>query len=82
VLDAEGKFFQGDPVILADAAGLEFAKGLVNYDAGEVRRIKGLKTSELESRLGHKCSDEIVHRDDLVCFLSGAACSIEPAGKN
>ncbi len=78
VLDAEGKFLQGDPVVLADAAGLEFAKGLVNYDSGEIRKIKGLKTSELEGRLGHKCSDEIIHRDDLVCFLSGAACSLDP----
>ncbi|HEX9157241.1 MAG TPA: glutamate 5-kinase [Syntrophales bacterium] len=78
VLEAEGKFLQGDPVILADAAGLEFAKGLVNYDSGEIRKIKGLKTSELEGRLGHKCTDEIIHRDDLVCFLSGAACSLEP----
>ena len=78
VLEAEGKFLQGDPVILADAAGLEFAKGLVNYDSGEIRKIKGLKTSELEGRLGHKCTDEIIHRDDLVCFLAGAACSLEP----
>jgi glutamate 5-kinase len=77
VLEAEGKFLQGDPVILADAAGLEFAKGLVNYDSGEIRKIKGLKTSELEGRLGHKCTDEIIHRDDLVCFLAGAACSLE-----
>ncbi len=43
-------------MILADAAGLEFAKGLVNYDSGEIRKIKGLKTSEVEGRLGHKCS--------------------------
>jgi glutamate 5-kinase len=78
VLEAEGKFGQGDPVILADAAGLEFAKGLVNYDSAEIRKIKGLKTSEVEARLGRKCSDEIIHRDDLVCFPSGAVCSLGP----
>jgi glutamate 5-kinase len=77
VLGAEGKFSQGDPVILSDARGQEFAKGLVNYDSGEIHKIKGLKTSELEIRLGHKCSDEIIHRDDLVCFSSGASCSLE-----
>jgi glutamate 5-kinase len=76
VVEAEGKFGQGDPVILADLAGQEFAKGLVNYDSGEIRKIKGLRTSELEGRLGHKCSDEVIHRDDLVCFPSGAACSL------
>jgi glutamate 5-kinase len=51
--------------------GQEFAKGLTNYDSSEINRIKGLKTSEVESRLGYKYSDEIIHRDDLVCFMKG-----------
>jgi glutamate 5-kinase len=71
VLSAEGKFSLGDPVALSDLNGREFAKGLTNYDSSEINKIKGLKTSELESRLGYKYSDEIVHRDDLVCFLAG-----------
>lgn len=77
VLGAEGKFGPGDPVVLTDLSGRDFAKGLVNYASAEVNKIKGLKTSELEGRLGYKCSDEIVHRDDLVCFPSGSACSLE-----
>jgi len=81
VLGAEGKFTQGDPVILSDASGLEFAKGLVNYESGEIHKIKGLKTSELEIRLGHKCSDEVIHRDDLVCFSPGAVCSLDAEDK-
>jgi len=71
VLSAEGKFSQGDPVALSDGNGQEFAKGLTNYDSSEINKIKGLKTSEVESRLGYKYSDEIVHRDDLVCFPEG-----------
>jgi glutamate 5-kinase len=71
VLSAEGKFSLGDPVALSDLNGREFAKGLTNYDSSEINKIKGLKTSELESRLGYKYSDEIVHRDDLVCFPAG-----------
>jgi glutamate 5-kinase len=71
VLSAEGKFSLGDPVALSDLNGREFAKGLTNYDSSEINKIKGLKTSEVESRLGYKYSDEIVHRDDLVCFLAG-----------
>jgi glutamate 5-kinase len=71
VLSAEGKFSLGDPVALSDLNGREFAKGLTNYDSSEINKIKGLKTSELERRLGYKYSDEIVHRDDLVCFLAG-----------
>lgn len=77
VLGAEGKFGPGDPVVLTDLSGRDFAKGLVNFASAEINKIKGLKTSELEDRLGYKCSDEIVHRDDLVCFPSGSACSLE-----
>ena len=71
VLSAEGKFSLGDPVALSDVNGQEFAKGLTNYDSSEINKIKGLKTSEVESRLGYKYSDEIVHRDDLVCVSPG-----------
>ncbi len=43
-----------------------FARGLAGYGADEVRRIAGLKTSEIERALGYKYLDEVVHRDDLV----------------
>jgi glutamate 5-kinase len=67
VIAAEGKFSLGDPVVLADTHGQEFAKGLTNYASSEVNKIKGLKTTEVESKLGYKYGDEIIHRDDLVC---------------
>lgn len=66
VIGVEGKFSLGDPVALADAQGQEFAKGLTNYSSAEINKIKGLKTTEVESKLGYKYSDEIIHRDDLV----------------
>jgi glutamate 5-kinase len=49
-----------------DATGREFARGLVNYSAQELDRIKGLHTSKIEKVLGYKAYDEIIHRDDLV----------------
>jgi glutamate 5-kinase len=67
VLAAEGKFSLGDPVVLVDDRGQEFAKGLTNYGSTEINKIKGLKSTEVESKLGYKYSDEIIHRDDLVC---------------
>ena len=66
VLAAEGKFSLGDPVVLVDPHKQEFAKGLCNYGSAEINKIKGLKTTEVEKKLGYKYSDEIVHRDDLV----------------
>lgn len=66
VLSAEGKFGPSDPVVLTDTQGQDFAKGLSNYTSSEINKIKGLKTTEIEIKLGYKYSDEIVHRDDLV----------------
>jgi glutamate 5-kinase len=53
-------------VALADAGGAEFARGLASYDADELRRIRGVKTGDIEHVLGYKGFDEVVHRDNLV----------------
>jgi len=66
VLAAEGEFSLGDPVVLVDLQKQEFAKGLSNYGSAEINKIKGLKTTEVENKLGYKYGDEIIHRDDLV----------------
>jgi glutamate 5-kinase len=42
------------------------AVGMVNYHSGDVTKIIGVKTSEIESRLGFKQDDEVIHRDNLV----------------
>jgi glutamate 5-kinase len=66
VLKVEGNFKVGDCVVCVDRVGNAFARGLVKYSSGQLDRIKGLKTSQIESVLGHKDYDEVVHRDDLV----------------
>jgi glutamate 5-kinase len=66
VTRVEGEFGAGEVVAVVDLEGREFARGLVNFDAGELRRIRGAKTHEIESRLGHKSFDEVIHRDNLV----------------
>jgi glutamate 5-kinase len=62
----EGAFGVGDPVDVAVDPARPFARGLAGYGADEVRRIAGLKTSEIERALGYKYLDEVVHRDDMV----------------
>ncbi|HZH03607.1 MAG TPA: glutamate 5-kinase [Myxococcaceae bacterium] len=61
----EGTFMQGDPVDLVDEQGQVFARGLAAYESGELRRIAGRQSSEIESVLGYRYLDEAVHRDDL-----------------
>lgn len=71
VRGVEGQFGVGDPVDIAVDPARPFARGLAGYGADEVRRLAGLKTSEIERALGYKYLDEIVHRNDLVVLEPG-----------
>ena len=66
VIKVEGSFKIGDCVNCVDANGDIFARGLVKYSSTELDLIKGIKTAQIESVLGHKYYDEVIHRDDLV----------------
>jgi glutamate 5-kinase len=66
LVEVVGLFDAGDVVALTEADGQEFARGLVNYDTDELRRIRGAKTADIERTLGYKGVDEVVHRDNLV----------------
>jgi glutamate 5-kinase len=71
----EGTFGVGDPVDIAVAGEPPFARGLAGYGADEVRRILGLKSSEIERALGYKYLDEVVHRNDMVLTDPGREAS-------
>jgi glutamate 5-kinase len=66
VKDVAGTFAAGDPVEIALLDGAAFARGLAGYSADEIRKIRGVKTAEIEGVLGYRYLDEVVHRDDLV----------------
>lgn len=66
VRSVEGDFSRGDPISVRDDAGHEMARGLSAYDAEAARLIAGHRSEELESLLGWRGRDEIIHRDDLV----------------
>jgi len=48
------------------------ARGLVQYNAGEVRRLAGKQSREIETILGFSYGDEVLHRNDLVVLNEGA----------
>lgn len=66
IIGVEGKFEAGDIISIKDEREKEFARGLVNYSSDEVKKIKGAKSQEIETRLGYKYYDEVIHRDNLV----------------
>jgi len=66
VTDVQGDFEAGDAVEVCPAGnGPAIGKGIVNYSAGELRRIKGMKSADVRELLP-RASEEAVHRDYFV----------------
>ena len=66
VRGVHGQFARGDMVSCRDGNGREIARGLVNYNVDETRRIMGSASSAIESILGYGGDEELIHRDNLV----------------
>jgi len=66
VVGVEGRFERGACVRICAADGKEFARGLADYSGGEIVRLAGHKSSEIENILGYRYADVVVHRDNLV----------------
>jgi glutamate 5-kinase len=70
IIDVSGTFRFGDAVYCTDASATRFAQGLVNYSSQELLAIIGQHTSRIETILGQKAYDEVIHRDNLVLLSS------------
>ena len=66
IKEVRGRFSLGDSVVLLTEDEKALAVGMVNYDSSDIEKIMGLKSKEIESRLGFKHDDEVIHRDNLV----------------
>jgi glutamate 5-kinase len=66
IKEVRGRFSLGNAVLILNERGQELAVGMVNYHSGDLRKIMGLKTSQIEATLGFKHDDEVIHRDNLI----------------
>lgn len=66
VVEVIGSFGVGDSVQIVNEKKERIAVGLVNYSSGDLVKIKGVVSEAIESKLGFKDSDEIIHRDNCV----------------
>ena len=66
VTNVEGRFARGDVVACIDPDGREIARGLINYNMDETRKIMGKPSQEIETALGYVDEAELIHRDNLV----------------
>jgi glutamate 5-kinase len=62
----EGSFSRGSVVSIRAVDGVLIAQGLVEFSSDELARIKGRRSGEIESVLGCKDVEEVVHRDNMV----------------
>jgi glutamate 5-kinase len=62
----KGQFRLGNSVLLINEDGEPVAVGMVSYHSGNIKKIMGVKSTEIESILGFKHDDEVIHRNNLV----------------
>ncbi|PKL35680.1 MAG: glutamate 5-kinase [Spirochaetae bacterium HGW-Spirochaetae-1] len=68
ILTVDGTFDMGMAVDLADKNGAVVGKGIVNYNSGELDRIKGKNTRHIREILGSTYFEEVINRDDMIIF--------------
>jgi len=62
----EGEFHRGDTVLVLDTERRELARGIASYNAADLRQIAGVKSAEIEQRLGFTYGSAAIHRNDLI----------------
>ncbi|KAI1074729.1 glutamate 5-kinase [Whalleya microplaca] len=87
VLDVEGNFAQQEAVRLMaviklpepapdgrlwEGTPVEVGRALVNYAAPEIVRIKGRRSTQIESILGYADSEYVAHRENISLFRVGS----------
>ncbi len=66
VQDVRGEFHRGDVIGVAEPGGQRIAVGITNYDADDLRSIKGAKSADIADLLGHSYGEEAIHRNNMV----------------
>ena len=76
--EVQGDFRRGDVVEIRDQQDIALARGLSQYNAMESARIAGRHSRDIETILGYRYDEAVVHRDDLV-LLGGVEQTRESA---
>ena len=66
VIGVQGQFERGDVVACLNEAGIEVARGIVNYNSTDASRIKRKASTEIKQILGYVEESELIHRDNLI----------------
>lgn len=65
VLEVINDFIKGEVVSILDEEKHEIARGIVNYNAKDCKKIAGAHSDDITKILGFKNYDEIINRDNI-----------------
>lgn len=65
IVKVENEFNQGEVVSVYDENGTEFARGMVNYNSEECKKLVGAHSDNIVNILGYKNYDAIITRDNI-----------------
>lgn len=71
ILEVIGEFRAGDVVRIVDGEEREIGRGLSNYSAAEIAKIKGRHSRHFAQILGYCGDPEAVHRNNMFTFTDG-----------
>ncbi len=66
VTDIKNDFQRGDVVSVIDSSGVEFARGIANYNCSDAKKIIGAHSDDIINILGYKNYDALITRDYIV----------------
>lgn len=66
VQEVRNDFKKGDVVSIVDLDGVEFARGVVNYNFSDAKKIAGVHSDKIIDTLGYKNYDALITRDNIV----------------
>lgn len=66
VVEVRNDFRRGDVVSIIDENGVEFARGVANYNFSDAKRIAGVHSDKIIETLGYKNYDALITRDNIV----------------
>ena len=69
IVEVVNDFKQGEVVSICDESGTEFARGMVNYDSEECRKVAGAHSDSILEILGYKNYDAVITRDNITDLI-------------
>ena len=66
IREVQGSFDRGDAIDIYNSDGRRIARGITNYSAADLGRIRGVQSDRITEVLGYEYGSEAVHRNNLV----------------